>query len=84
MITVAGTGQQGSGFPGVDEHRQIHARPHPHWAGKPKTTALNSPWDLCIHGKVLYIAMAGPHQIWKMPLAETEIGPYAGNGRGHC
>ena len=25
--------------------------------------------------------MAGPHQIWKMPLDETEIGPYAGNGR---
>ena len=25
--------------------------------------------------------MAGPHQIWKMPLDEREIGPYAGNGR---
>ena len=26
--------------------------------------------------------MAGPHQIWKMPLDETgEIGPFAGNGR---
>jgi hypothetical protein len=25
--------------------------------------------------------MAGPHQIWKMPLDESEIGPYAGNGR---
>jgi DNA-binding beta-propeller fold protein YncE len=23
----------------------------------------------------------GPHQIWKMPLDESEIGPYAGNGR---
>ena len=29
----------------------------------------------------LYIAMAGPHQIWRMPLTETEIGVYAGNGR---
>ena len=45
------------------------------------TTELNSPWDLVIHGQDLYIAMAGPHQIWKMPLDETEIGPYAGNGR---
>ncbi|HEX4147808.1 MAG TPA: thioredoxin-like domain-containing protein [Pirellulales bacterium] len=81
VITVAGTGQQGGGFPGVDEHRPIHPRPHSHWTGKPKLTALNSPWDLCIHGKNLYIAMAGPHQIWKMPLTETEIGPYAGNGR---
>lgn len=25
--------------------------------------------------------MAGPHQIWRMPLTETEIGVYAGNGR---
>ncbi len=25
--------------------------------------------------------MAGSHQIWKMPLDESEIGPYAGNGR---
>jgi hypothetical protein len=25
--------------------------------------------------------MAGPHQIWKMTLNESEIGPYAGNGR---
>ena len=44
-------------------------------------TALNSPWDLLIHDKELYIAMAGSHQIWKMPLDESEIGPYAGNGR---
>src|SRR5262249_48683748 len=51
------------------------------WAGKPAKTALNSPWALWIHDKDLYIAMAGPHQIWKMPLDETEIGPYAGNGR---
>jgi DNA-binding beta-propeller fold protein YncE len=25
--------------------------------------------------------MAGCHQIWKMPMDESEIGPYAGNGR---
>ena len=25
--------------------------------------------------------MAGSQQIWKMPLDESEIGPYAGNGR---
>jgi hypothetical protein len=48
---------------------------------KPKLAALNSPWDLWIHNKNLYIAMAGPHQIWKMPLDESEIAPYAGNGR---
>jgi thiol-disulfide isomerase/thioredoxin/sugar lactone lactonase YvrE len=31
--------------------------------------------------KDLFIAMAGTHQIWKMPLDESEIGPYAGNSR---
>ena len=51
------------------------------WVGPPKKTEINSPWALWIHDKNLYIAMAGPHQIWKMPLDESEIGPYAGNGR---
>ena len=51
------------------------------FVGPPKTTQLASPWALWPHGKDLYIAMAGPHQIWKMPLDESEIGPYAGNGR---
>ena len=51
------------------------------WVGKPSKTALNSPWALNVHEKDLYIAMAGPHQIWKMPLDESIVGPYAGNGR---
>ncbi len=34
-----------------------------------------------IHGKDLYIAMAGPHQIWKMAIPHGDLGPYAGNGR---
>ena len=42
------------------------------FAGDPKTTALNSPWDVLVHEQDLYIAMAGPHQIWKMPLDEAE------------
>src|SRR6185369_17945351 len=47
--TIAGTGQQS---------RTRSA------GGDALSTALNSPWDLCLlHGK-LYIAMAGPHQIW--------------------
>ncbi|HEY2148551.1 MAG TPA: thioredoxin-like domain-containing protein, partial [Pirellulales bacterium] len=29
----------------------------------------------------LFIVMAGTHQIWKMLLDESEIGPYAGNSR---
>jgi DNA-binding beta-propeller fold protein YncE len=34
-----------------------------------------------VHGDTLYIAMAGPHQIWQMPLDESTIGLFAGNGR---
>jgi hypothetical protein len=34
-----------------------------------------------VHDTDLFIAMAGPHQIWRMPLDESTIGPYAGNGR---
>src|SRR6185312_978681 len=56
------------------------AQPH-RFVGKPRATGLNSPWALWIHKQDLYIAMAGFHQIWKMPLDESEIGPYAGNAR---
>jgi DNA-binding beta-propeller fold protein YncE len=47
----------------------------------PRNTALSSPWDLWISEDNLFIAMAGPHQIWRMRLDESGIGPYAGNGR---
>jgi ergothioneine biosynthesis protein EgtB len=44
-------------------------------------TPLSSPWALAIHNKDLLIAMAGYHQIWKLPLDGSEIGPFAGNGK---
>lgn len=45
------------------------------------STALNSPWDLVyIKGK-LYVAMAGPHQMWVADLNAKTIKPYAGSGR---
>jgi DNA-binding beta-propeller fold protein YncE/peroxiredoxin len=69
VATVAGTGRQA----------REPASPTQH--GNPRTTPLTSPWDLCIHGDDLFIAMAGCHQIWKMRLDGTAIGPYAGNGR---
>jgi thiol-disulfide isomerase/thioredoxin len=78
--TIAGTGSQAtSGFPGFGTEGGIPRSRR--WVGLPSKTALNSPWDLYIHEDSLYIAMAGPHQIWKMPLDESEIGPVAGNGR---
>src|SRR6185436_6701625 len=39
------------------------------------------PWDLQIFGRSLYIAMAGPHQIWKLDLDKMEISTFAGSGR---
>jgi thiol-disulfide isomerase/thioredoxin len=79
VTTVAGTGEQASNpwpgwMPGQPAGRQ-------RFVGPPRTTELNSPWALCVHEKDLFIAMAGSHQIWKMPLNESEIGPYAGNAR---
>ncbi len=81
VTTIAGTGEQSRfAFPGLEALLQSDA-PKTRWVGKPSVTGINSPWDLWVHGDALYIAMAGPHQIWKMPLDESEIGPYAGNGR---
>ncbi|HQU43339.1 MAG TPA: thioredoxin-like domain-containing protein [Pirellulales bacterium] len=86
VATIAGTGQQRRSYhwPGMreaDEQPVKSSRPGMPFAAKPQGTALNSPWDLCIHGDDLYIAMAGSHQIWRMTLDEKAIGPYAGNGR---
>ncbi len=67
VTTIAGTG------------KQAHSAQRGHTA--PLKTALSSPWALWIHGKDLYIAMAGPHQIWKMGLLRGELAPYAGNAR---
>ncbi len=78
VTTIAGTGEQArSPWPGYLRGGPLPER----FVGPPKTTAMSSPWDLVIHGDDLFIAMAGPHQIWKMTLDESEIGPYAGNGR---
>ena len=64
--TLTGTGQQG---------------PFGNAGGKLKDSALNSPWDLTLHQGVLYIAMAGPHQLWSLAQSENRVAPYAGSGR---
>jgi DNA-binding beta-propeller fold protein YncE len=77
--TIAGTGKQGHGWPGMED---AGSRMTKRWLGPPMKTALNSPWALWLHGRELYIAMAGPHQIWRMGLGRSgRIGPFAGNGR---
>lgn len=42
---------------------------------------LNSPWDLLLHNKMIYVAMAGHHQIWTFDPAKKVVNNYAGNGR---
>src|SRR5437773_170552 len=67
VTTIAGTGEQ--------LQRRIT------FGGQGKDTPLSSPWDLTIQNGVLYIAMAGPHQLWQMNPKTGGIAPYAGSGR---
>jgi DNA-binding beta-propeller fold protein YncE len=64
--TIAGTGHQ------MTEYFKT---------GPGRTIALNSPWDLQLVGRTLYIAMAGPHQIWKIDLDTNQVSTFAGSGR---
>jgi thiol-disulfide isomerase/thioredoxin len=87
VATIAGTGKQADhGWPGWSRAAQLpfgiggDSKPE-RFVGPPRTTALSSPWDVLVSNKSLFIAMAGTHQIWKMPLDQSEIGPYAGNSR---
>ncbi|HEX5888742.1 MAG TPA: thioredoxin-like domain-containing protein [Pyrinomonadaceae bacterium] len=66
VTTIAGTGQQ------TREYFKT---------GPARTVALSSPWDLQLAGQTLYIAMAGPHQIWKLDLDKNEVSTFAGSGR---
>ena len=76
--TVAGTGKQArQAFFGVNPNVSITRR----LTRSPLTADIASPWDLLVHSETLYIAMAGPHQIWTMDLGGKAIGPFAGNGR---
>jgi DNA-binding beta-propeller fold protein YncE len=71
VSTVAGTGRQARGALGE--------------AGPALTTALASPWDVRLAGegaaRVLYVAMAGPHQVWAYNPKTREVSPFAGTGR---
>ena len=68
VSTVAGTGQQSQTFGIIP-------------VGPALTTPLSSPWDLQIAGRSLYIAMAGPHQLWRLDLDANTVGTFAGSGR---
>jgi thiol-disulfide isomerase/thioredoxin/DNA-binding beta-propeller fold protein YncE len=65
--TIAGTGEQ--------------SRDYSLRGGPARTTPLSSPWDLSLVGRTLYVAMAGPHQIWRLDLDKREVSLFAGSGR---
>ena len=62
--TIAGTGKQG------------HQREG--W-GPGTSMELNSPFDLALHQGVLYIAMAGLHQLWSLNLRDGMVSRFAGS-----
>ncbi|MCB9450358.1 MAG: redoxin domain-containing protein [Anaerolineaceae bacterium] len=65
VTTIAGTGEQSYSREGGDA----------------LTTGLNSPWALALGAdNVLYIAMAGMHQIWDLRLDDGVVAPLIGNG----
>jgi thiol-disulfide isomerase/thioredoxin len=49
--------------------------------GPARATPISSPWDLACVGHALYIAMAGPHQIWRLDLDKQQLSVFAGTGR---
>ncbi|MFQ6116557.1 MAG: hypothetical protein ACE5NG_21070, partial [bacterium] len=66
VSTLAGTGQQVRMF---------------NIPGIGQEVALNSPWDLLVMGELVFIAMAGPHQIWIMDMNSLRLEPFAGTGQ---
>lgn len=66
VTTLAGTGEQARRY---------------NEPGVGASVALNSPWDAIVHEGKLYVAMAGPHQLWVVDLKTREARPYAGSGR---
>ncbi|MEM9161793.1 MAG: thioredoxin-like domain-containing protein [Cyanobacteria bacterium P01_F01_bin.4] len=70
VTTLAGNGEQ---------NRCIF--PH---CGLTAHTPLNAPWDIAKIDQVLYIAMAGAHQIWTLDLATGQLATYAGTGAEGC
>lgn len=63
--TVAGTGKQA---------RRLYA------GGQGRHIPLNSPWDVALQDKTLYIAMAGCHQLWRMDIETGRMEVLAGSG----
>ena len=65
VTTIAGTGRQG---------------PWMSLGGSGRETQLSSPWDVAIKNDIVFIAMAGTHQIWTLEKNTGLVLPYAGSG----
>ncbi|KAK9086263.1 hypothetical protein Syun_028657 [Stephania yunnanensis] len=65
--TLAGNGTKGSDYVG---------------GGKGSTQVLNSPWDVCFEpaNEIVYIAMAGQHQIWQHSTVDGVTKAFSGDG----
>jgi len=63
--TFAGTGEQSL---------------YRHEGGCAQKVPLNSPYDLSLNDGILYIAMAGFHQLWTLDLTERSVEPSIGDG----
>ncbi len=65
VTTLAGTGRQAYSYVS---------------GGPARETDLNTPWDVTLLDGVLYIAMAGNHQLWAHELGSDEVRRLAGTG----
>jgi len=65
VITLVGTGRQG---PWISQ------------GGKGKEISITSPWDVAQKDNLIFIAMAGNHQIWTYDMESGIAKPFAGNG----
>ncbi len=66
VTTLVGTGKQG---------------PWRSSGGKGKDIAISSPWDVAVKDNLIFIAMAGNHQIWTYDTNTDVARPFAGNGQ---
>jgi thiol-disulfide isomerase/thioredoxin len=66
ILTVAGDGYQGS------LTKQM--------ATDPAGISLCSPWDISYQNGILYIAMAGTHQLWMLDLTDNRLSKFSGSG----
>ena len=65
VTTLIGTGKQG---PWISR------------GGRGKEIAITSPWDVATKDNLIFIVMAGNHQIWTYDLESEIAKPFAGNG----